>query len=367
LNASNTNLLTVANWSNISAVSPAFSHDGTKLAFGFWGDSGSTLPCFPTATAAAPCSGSPRVMPADAAGTSLTVVDFTCSSPPCTSADTGWTVSNARDVTPGVTERVGWPSFTPNNDGVFFQRQYRTSMYKQTLTAVRNGAGPTLTISGTPTSLAPGLITITTGGTRAATRFSWTYGASSGTNVSAGASVPIGTTGMNVAFPNSNTTAGTTYTWSGSDIGVIGSGWSPSHINTVTGALAEIWLARVPADGSAVPPAPTRLNALNGLNAAGTATALPTASRLAAPAQNTFHANNASFTIAVPDNCGNTGTATLVNDYQLNYLPSVAPVQAGGYTWVIFTSRRMFGNVAYDDPWDAAPGESCNSGVPPTK
>jgi hypothetical protein len=172
---------------------------------------------------------------------------------------------------------------------------------------------------------------------------------------------------MNVAFPNSNTTAGTTYTWSGSDIGVIGSGWSPSHINTVTGALAEIWLARVPADGSAVPPAPTRLNALNGLNAAGTATALPTASRLAAPAQNTFHANNASFTIAVPDNCGNTGTATLVNDYQLNYLPSVAPVQAGGYTWVIFTSRRMFGNVAYDDPWDAAPGESCNSGVPPTK
>jgi hypothetical protein len=179
--------------------------------------------------------------------------------------------------------------------------------------------------------------------------------------------VALGTTGLTVSFPNSSSTAGTTHEWSDSEIGVVGSGWSPSHINTVTGALAEIWLARVPANGSAVAPAPTRLNALNGLDAAGTATALPTASRLATPAQNTFHANNASFGIAVPDNCSNTGTATLVNDYRLNYFPSVAPTQAGGYTWVIFTSRRMFGNVAYDNPWDAAPGESCASGVPPTK
>lgn len=282
LNASNTNLLTVTNWTNISAVTPHFSSDGSKLAFGYWGASGSLLPCTPTSTAAAPCSGSPRRLGPAAAGTRIAVVDFSCASPPCTSSSTGWTVSNARDVTPGVTQRVGWPAFTPNEDGVFFQRQYRTSGHDS-----------------------------------------------------------MG--------------------------GVVANSWSPSHINSTTGALAEIWLARVPADGSAAAPAPTRLNALNGLNAAGTATALPTASRLRAPAQNTYHAANASFTIAVADNCGNTGTASGVNDYQLNYFPSVAPTQAGGYTWVIFTSRRMFGNVAYDDPWDGAPGESCNSGVPPTK
>jgi hypothetical protein len=367
LNATNTNALTVTNWSNISAVTPSFSHDGTKLAFGFWGATSSTLPCFPTATAAAPCSGSPRRLSSDPAGTSLVVVDFSCASPPCTTSSTGWTVSNARDVTPGVTERVGWPSFTPNEDGVFFQRQYRTSMWRQPRVVVQTGAGPTVTVTGTVSALSPGLITITTGGSRAATRFSWSYGGSSGTNVAAAATVTLGATGLTVAFPNSTTTAGTTYAWSDSDIGVIGGGWSPSHINTVTGALAEIWLARVPADGSAVAPAPTRLNALNGLDAAGTATALPTASRLTAPAQNTYHTTNASFTIAQADNCSNTGTATLVNDYRLNYFPSVAPTQAGGYTWVIFTSRRMFGNVAYDDPWDAAPGQSCNSGVPPTK
>jgi hypothetical protein len=367
LNATNTNPLTVTNWSNISAVTPAFSHDGSKLAFGFWGATGSTLPCFPTATAVSPCTGSPRRMPSDTAGTSLTVVDFSCASPPCTSSDTGWVVSNARDVTPGVTERVGWPSFTPNHDGVFFQRQYRTSKATQPRTVVQTGSGPTITVSGAPTALTPGLITITTGGSRTATRFSWSYGASSGTNVTPAATLTLGTTGLTVAFPTGTYVVGTTYAWFDSDIGVVGSGWSPSHINSVTGALAEIWLARVPVDGSVAAPAPTRLNALNGLNAAGTATALPTASRLVAPAQNTFHANNASFPIAVPDNCSNTGTATLVNDYRLNYFPSVAPTQAGGYTWVIFTSRRMFGNVAYDDPWDAAPGETCNSGVPPTK
>lgn len=367
LNASNTNLLTVSNWSNISGVTPQFSRDGTKLAFGFWGAAASTLPCFPTATAVAPCTGSPRKLGSVASGTRLTVVDFSCTSPPCSTSSTGWTVSNARDVTPGMTERAGWPSFTPSGDGVFFQRQFRTSIYKTSVATVKTGTGPNVTISGTPTALGNGLITITTGGALGTSRFSWSYGANSGTNVATGASITLTGTGLTAAFATGTYVVGNTYTWSGGDIGVIGSGWSPSPINTVTGALAEIWLAKVPADGSVAAPAPTRLNALNGLNAAGTATLLPTASRLASPAQNTFHATNASFGIAVPDNCSNTGTANLVNDYQLNYFPSVAPTQAGGYTWVIFTSRRMFGNVAYDDPWDAAPGQSCNSGVPPTK
>jgi hypothetical protein len=42
-------------------------------------------------------------------------------------------------------------------------------------------------------------------------------------------------------------------------------------------------------------------------------------------------------------------------------------------SWVVFTSRRMYGNVAYDDPWDAEPADTggtpyaCNSSTPPTK
>jgi hypothetical protein len=276
---SNVTALTVTNWTDISAVTPHFSHDGTKLAFGFWGSSTATLPC--SSSAVSPCTGNPRRLSPVAAGTRLVVADFSCASPPCTATSTNFSVTNARDVTNGVTHRVAWPAFTPTGNGVFYQRQYRTSM-------------------------------------------------SSGNG------------------------------------GVIATGWSPSHLNTVTGALAEIWLSNIPANGSTLA-VPTQLRALNGLNAAGTATLLPTASRLAAPAQNTYHAANASFTINIPDNCSASGTATGVNDYQLNYLPSVAPTQAGGFTWVVFTSRRMFGNIAYQDPWDAAPGQSCNSGVPPSK
>jgi hypothetical protein len=67
------------------------------------------------------------------------------------------------------------------------------------------------------------------------------------------------------------------------------------------------------------------------------------------------------------DNCSNNTTATGVYDYKLNYLPSVAPTEAGGKSWVVFTSRRMYGNVAYQDPWDAEPGYSCYSGGIPSK
>jgi hypothetical protein len=68
-------------------------------------------------------------------------------------------------------------------------------------------------------------------------------------------------------------------------------------------------------------------------------------------------------------------SATNVFDYKLNYLPAVSPVQVGGMNWVVFTSRRMYGNIAYDDPWDAEPGPkgcggspcTCTSGAPPAK
>ena len=38
------------------------------------------------------------------------------------------------------------------------------------------------------------------------------------------------------------------------------------------------------------------------------------------------------------------------NDTVVNYEPVVAPIAAGGYAWVIFTSRRLYGNLATQDP-----------------
>ncbi len=42
-------------------------------------------------------------------------------------------------------------------------------------------------------------------------------------------------------------------------------------------------------------------------------------------------------------------------DQTLNYEPTVNPVPSGGYAWVVFTSRRMYGNVATQDPFLSDP------------
>jgi len=43
------------------------------------------------------------------------------------------------------------------------------------------------------------------------------------------------------------------------------------------------------------------------------------------------------------------------NDAVLQYEPTVNPVPSGGYAWVVFTSRRMYGNVATQDPFLSDP------------
>lgn len=43
------------------------------------------------------------------------------------------------------------------------------------------------------------------------------------------------------------------------------------------------------------------------------------------------------------------------DDATLNYEPSVAPIPSGGYAWVIFTSRRLYGNVATINPYWSDP------------
>lgn len=43
------------------------------------------------------------------------------------------------------------------------------------------------------------------------------------------------------------------------------------------------------------------------------------------------------------------------DDFNLNYEPTVNPVASGGYVWVVFTSRRMYGSVATIPPFCSDP------------
>ncbi len=249
---------TVAGWPNdVQAVTPRFSPDGAKLAFGFWG--GSALSKAPSGT-----------LSSDTSGKSLVVTDFGCNTG-CTGA---FAMSNARNVTPGFTEQVGWPSFVPDGSAVIYQRQIVPS----------------------------------------------------------------------TAYINHD----------------------PSTINSINGAQADLWISSVPANATTTV-IPTKLNALNGLNPPPLVTSyLPTTSRTVSPPP-PFHSGNLDIPFSQADNCSNTSTAHSVYDTQLNYLPTSNPTEAGGVNWVLFTSRRMYGNLAYANPWDAESTEPCTSGLIPTK
>jgi hypothetical protein len=59
---------------------------------------------------------------------------------------------------------------------------------------------------------------------------------------------------------------------------------------------------------------------------------------------------SASGTSYLPTGPNNHGA-----DATLNFEPTVNPAASGGYAWVIFTSRRLYGNVATIDPFDSDP------------
>jgi hypothetical protein len=89
--------------------------------------------------------------------------------------------------------------------------------------------------------------------------------------------------------------------------------------NTWRGAEAQIWWSDLATTTA------SNLFALNGLMSDGVTSYLPT---------------------------GGTNHAT---DTVLNYEPTVSPISSGGYIWVIFTSRRLYGNLATGDPWLSDP------------
>jgi hypothetical protein len=49
-------------------------------------------------------------------------------------------------------------------------------------------------------------------------------------------------------------------------------------------------------------------------------------------------------------------STTHPDDTALDYEPTVNPIPSGGYYWVVFTSRRMYGNIAAGDPYDNGNG-----------
>jgi hypothetical protein len=59
--------------------------------------------------------------------------------------------------------------------------------------------------------------------------------------------------------------------------------------------------------------------------------------------------------VYLPNNATGANTHTSAQDTTLNYEPTVNPIASGGYAWVVFTSRRMYGNVAQLDPWQSDP------------
>lgn len=108
-------------------------------------------------------------------------------------------------------------------------------------------------------------------------------------------------------------------------------------MNTRKGAKGEIAWASV--SGNKVV---TALNQLNGRDAAGMSY-LP---KLAAPISMMCGADNVQVGARDADHA---------DDVNLNYEPTVNPVASGGYAWVVFTSRRMYGNLATIPPYCSDP------------
>jgi hypothetical protein len=112
-----------------------------------------------------------------------------------------------------------------------------------------------------------------------------------------------------------------------------------SVLNTRSGAQAELWLADVPNASTGMTRfAPASLCALNGYGSDCKTPLLPT---------------NAA--------------TNHTDDEQLNFEPNVTPIASGGYYWVVFTSRRLYGNVGTTDPYFPQQGNTTPVTTPPTK
>lgn len=166
-----------------------------------------------------------------------------------------------------------------------------------------------------------------------------------------------------------------------SDFGGTRSGCDGSGVCADNGMRGELWWVT-----TAATPVATRLNKANGRDAAGTNT-LPVTTHVgdldglceagetcaeynpaaggdddwACTAGETCMeyqagSGNRNYLCQAGEQCAEDQSShTAVNEPVLNYEPSVNPQAVGGYNWVVFTSRRRFGNVATMNPWWSDP------------
>ncbi len=132
-------------------------------------------------------------------------------------------------------------------------------------------------------------------------------------------------------FPDGNSVIFHTQLAAGAD------GNALSDLRTRKGAKAEISWASATSSG-----APTPLNQLNGKDSAGNSY-LPQL-----PAPISLACTGDGVQVGGIDN-------THADDVHLNYEPTVNPVASGGYAWVVFTSRRLYGSVAEIPPFCSDP------------
>lgn len=104
--------------------------------------------------------------------------------------------------------------------------------------------------------------------------------------------------------------------------------------STYFGATGELWWVTTGAT-----PVSARLNKLNGYDAAGTGGILPV--------------DPTNGHAGVGGTMGPAGAGHYEQRY--NYEPTVLPQAIGGYSWVLFTSRRAYGNVATINPYASDP------------
>jgi hypothetical protein len=437
----------VTNWpSNAQAYFPRFSPDGTKLGFTYI--SGSDLPC--SSSAVSPCSGSPRKVGPVSGMTRLVVTDFSCSSPPCTSSSTGFSVSNARDITPGVTDRVSRPTFSPQNKIVAYQRQTRsakgilswaasdvgsiggaqaeiwgsvlpangstaavptrlnalngltsggsTYLPSRARTLVEDtrplydfriarhemsqsgGSGPAITLLGEPTGVWNIKIDIVTGGSRGTSTFRYsTDGGSSYslTPSTTASSVSLGSTGLKAQFPSGTYSNSSIYSIRTGNVRIKGTPTATGNQDVrikidTTGNRGTAKFKYSTDGGSSYSSSALTTAASVSLGTTGLiaefdsvnyeSTSWAWGALVAHP-----HQDNASYTLVQADACENNATMPSARDTATNFFPSFAPSLVGDMAFLVFSSRRMYGNVAVQDGWDPEPVEHCSSGGIPSK
>ncbi len=73
------------------------------------------------------------------------------------------------------------------------------------------------------------------------------------------------------------------------------------------------------------------------------------------PAKSTMTCTADGYSVAVNPSNGIQPNLDHSDDVDMNYEPTVNPIASGGYAWVVFTSRRMYGNVATIPPFCSDP------------